>query len=179
MAEVSRFDPNLVDSGIFLLYKLFISRDTVGSSLFLIHIHESESSTLIRDPISPAMDSPRRSRNRAACRRCQRRKIRCDGDLPRCASCTKANAACVNDGKQEVNRTYVLSSASSPRYSRSCFFITSKLTADQVHCESTKASTVVRILSEGTRSNCPARGWPAIRPVRYLTTRAHGGKHST
>ncbi|KGO75029.1 Transcription factor, fungi [Penicillium italicum] len=53
------------------------------------------------------MDSPRRSRNRAACRRCQRRKIRCDGDLPRCASCRKANAACVNDGKQEVNRTYI------------------------------------------------------------------------
>ncbi|KAJ5833998.1 hypothetical protein N7447_000024 [Penicillium robsamsonii] len=53
------------------------------------------------------MDSPRRSRNRAACRRCQRRKIRCDGDLPRCASCRKANVACVNDGKQEVNRTYI------------------------------------------------------------------------
>ncbi|KAJ5385614.1 hypothetical protein N7517_003525 [Penicillium concentricum] len=53
------------------------------------------------------MDSPRRSRNRAACRRCQRRKIRCDGDLPRCASCRKANIVCVNDGKQEVNRTYI------------------------------------------------------------------------
>ncbi|KAJ5351786.1 hypothetical protein N7452_000760 [Penicillium brevicompactum] len=53
------------------------------------------------------MDSPRRSRNRAACRRCQRRKIRCDGDLPRCASCKKAGVACVNDGKQEVSRTYI------------------------------------------------------------------------
>ncbi|KAJ5285054.1 hypothetical protein N7524_000360 [Penicillium chrysogenum] len=64
------------------------------------------------------MDSPRRSRNRAACVRCQRRKIRChvsrdprdlrdDGDLPWCASCRKANVACVNDGKQEVNRTYI------------------------------------------------------------------------
>ncbi|CAG8137466.1 unnamed protein product [Penicillium olsonii] len=53
------------------------------------------------------MDSPRRSRNRAACRRCQRRKIRCDGDLPRCASCRKANVDCVTDGKQEVSRTYI------------------------------------------------------------------------
>ncbi|KAJ5089323.1 hypothetical protein N7532_008007 [Penicillium argentinense] len=53
------------------------------------------------------MDSPRRSRNRAACRRCQRRKIRCDGVLPQCASCKKANVACVNDGKQEVNRSYI------------------------------------------------------------------------
>ncbi|CAG8924023.1 unnamed protein product [Penicillium salamii] len=54
------------------------------------------------------MDSPRRSRNRAACRRCQRRKIRCDGDLPRCASCKKASVACVTDGKQEVSRTYIV-----------------------------------------------------------------------
>ncbi|KAJ5551788.1 hypothetical protein N7535_000271 [Penicillium sp. DV-2018c] len=53
------------------------------------------------------MNSPKRSRNRAACRRCQRRKIRCDGDVPRCASCRKANVDCVNDGKQEVNRTYI------------------------------------------------------------------------
>ncbi|KAJ6031878.1 hypothetical protein N7540_002610 [Penicillium herquei] len=53
------------------------------------------------------MDSPRRSRNRAACRRCQRRKIRCNGELPQCSACKKANVACVNDGKQEVNRTYI------------------------------------------------------------------------
>jgi len=54
---------------------------------------------------SSKMDSPRRNRNRAACRRCQRRKIKCDGVLPQCASCKKAKAACVNDGKQEVNRS--------------------------------------------------------------------------
>ncbi|KAJ5614610.1 hypothetical protein N7528_008264 [Penicillium herquei] len=53
------------------------------------------------------MDSPRRSRNRAACRRCQRRKIRCNGELPQCSACNKANVTCVNDGKQEVNRTYI------------------------------------------------------------------------
>ncbi|KAJ5578542.1 uncharacterized protein N7459_007506 [Penicillium hispanicum] len=53
------------------------------------------------------MDSPRRSRNRAACRRCQRRKIRCNGDLPQCSACKKANLPCINDGKQEVKRTYI------------------------------------------------------------------------
>ncbi|KAJ5535877.1 hypothetical protein N7513_009063 [Penicillium frequentans] len=53
------------------------------------------------------MDSPRRSRNRAACRRCQRRKIRCNGDQPQCSACKKANVACVNDEKQQVNRTYI------------------------------------------------------------------------
>ncbi|OGE54777.1 hypothetical protein PENARI_c005G06616 [Penicillium arizonense] len=53
------------------------------------------------------MDSPRRSRNRAACRRCQRRKIRCDGELPQCSSCRKIGVDCINDGKQEVNRTYI------------------------------------------------------------------------
>ncbi|KAJ5096579.1 hypothetical protein N7456_007300 [Penicillium angulare] len=53
------------------------------------------------------MEFPRKSRNRAACRRCQRRKIRCNGDLPQCSACKKANVACVNDGKQEVNRTYI------------------------------------------------------------------------
>ncbi|KAJ5161876.1 hypothetical protein N7492_007268 [Penicillium capsulatum] len=53
------------------------------------------------------MDSPRRSRNRAACQRCQRRKIRCDGSLPQCSACVKADVTCVNEGKQEVNRTYI------------------------------------------------------------------------
>ncbi|KAL4884231.1 fungal-specific transcription factor domain-containing protein [Aspergillus karnatakaensis] len=53
------------------------------------------------------MDSPRRTRNRAACRRCQRRKIRCDGVTPSCGSCRKAGVSCINDGKQEVNRSYI------------------------------------------------------------------------
>ncbi|KAF3398227.1 Positive regulator of purine utilization [Penicillium rolfsii] len=53
------------------------------------------------------MNTPQRSRNRAACRRCQRRKIRCNGETPSCAACIKANVPCVNDGKQEVNRTYI------------------------------------------------------------------------
>ncbi|KAJ5767387.1 uncharacterized protein N7511_005003 [Penicillium nucicola] len=53
------------------------------------------------------MDSPRKARNRAACRRCQRRKIRCDGKLPQCSSCRKIGVDCINDGKQEVNRTYI------------------------------------------------------------------------
>ncbi|RAK96504.1 Zn(II)2Cys6 transcription factor [Aspergillus ibericus CBS 121593] len=53
------------------------------------------------------MDSPRRNRNRAACRRCQRRKIRCDGNEPSCSSCLKAGAHCVNDGRQEVPRRYI------------------------------------------------------------------------
>ncbi|PYI36263.1 putative Zn(II)2Cys6 transcription factor [Aspergillus indologenus CBS 114.80] len=53
------------------------------------------------------MDSPRRARNRAACRRCQRRKIRCDGITPTCGACQKSGVACVNDGKQEVHRSYI------------------------------------------------------------------------
>ncbi|RAH39680.1 Zn(II)2Cys6 transcription factor [Aspergillus brunneoviolaceus CBS 621.78] len=53
------------------------------------------------------MDSPRRARNRAACRRCQRRKIRCDGITPTCGACRKSGVACVNDGKQEVHRSYI------------------------------------------------------------------------
>ncbi|KAL2817259.1 fungal-specific transcription factor domain-containing protein [Aspergillus cavernicola] len=53
------------------------------------------------------MDSPRRARNRAACTRCQRRKIRCDGNLPSCGSCRKAAVPCINDGKQEVHRSYI------------------------------------------------------------------------
>lgn len=54
---------------------------------------------------SGPMNTPRRSRNRAACQRCQRRKIRCNGETPSCGACIKANVPCVNDGKQEVNRT--------------------------------------------------------------------------
>ncbi|KAF7593827.1 hypothetical protein BBP40_010762 [Aspergillus hancockii] len=55
------------------------------------------------------MDSPRKNRNRAACRRCQRRKIRCDGQLPRCGSCQKGNSPCINDGRQLVQRSYIAS----------------------------------------------------------------------
>ncbi|KAL4738405.1 fungal-specific transcription factor domain-containing protein [Aspergillus similis] len=53
------------------------------------------------------MDSPKRARNRAACKRCQRRKIRCDGNIPSCSSCLKAGVPCINDGKQEVHRSYI------------------------------------------------------------------------
>ncbi|KAL4746724.1 hypothetical protein BDW72DRAFT_210206 [Aspergillus terricola var. indicus] len=53
------------------------------------------------------MDSPKRTRNRAACKRCQRRKIRCDGNIPSCGSCLKAGVPCINDGKQEVHRSYI------------------------------------------------------------------------
>ncbi|KAL4896121.1 putative Zn(II)2Cys6 transcription factor [Aspergillus ambiguus] len=53
------------------------------------------------------MDSPRRLRNRAACRRCHRRKIRCDGNTPSCTACQKAGAVCINDGTQEVHRSYI------------------------------------------------------------------------
>ncbi|KAL5359363.1 fungal-specific transcription factor domain-containing protein, partial [Aspergillus floccosus] len=48
-----------------------------------------------------------RLRNRAACRRCQRRKIRCDGNTPACSACQRAGTACINDGKQEVHRSYI------------------------------------------------------------------------
>ncbi|KAF7718199.1 Positive regulator of purine utilization [Penicillium ucsense] len=53
------------------------------------------------------MNSRQQGRNRAACRRCQRRKIRCNGETPTCGACLKANVPCVNEGKQEVNRTYI------------------------------------------------------------------------
>ncbi|KAL4806261.1 fungal-specific transcription factor domain-containing protein [Aspergillus unguis] len=54
------------------------------------------------------MDSPKRPRNRIACKRCQRRKIRCDGNIvDSCGSCRKAGVACINDGKQEVHRSYI------------------------------------------------------------------------
>ncbi|PLB48920.1 Zn(II)2Cys6 transcription factor [Aspergillus steynii IBT 23096] len=55
------------------------------------------------------MDSAKKNRNRAACRRCQRRKIRCDGQAPRCGSCQKANVPCISDGKQVVHRSYIAS----------------------------------------------------------------------
>ncbi|KAM3505835.1 hypothetical protein MY11210_007795 [Beauveria gryllotalpidicola] len=42
-------------------------------------------------------DSERRqARGKLACLRCQRRKIRCDGDLPTCRNCRNAGAACTD-----------------------------------------------------------------------------------
>ncbi|KAL4981023.1 putative Zn(II)2Cys6 transcription factor [Aspergillus desertorum] len=50
------------------------------------------------------MDSPKRTRNRAACKRCQRRKIRvCRFDV------MEISVACVNDGKQGDHRSYIAS----------------------------------------------------------------------
>ncbi|OAA46702.1 Transcription factor [Beauveria brongniartii RCEF 3172] len=39
---------------------------------------------------------PRQARGKLACLRCQRRKIRCDGDLPTCKNCRNAGAACTD-----------------------------------------------------------------------------------
>ncbi|KAL4782206.1 fungal-specific transcription factor domain-containing protein [Aspergillus varians] len=55
------------------------------------------------------MDLPKRTRTRAACKRCQRRKVRCDENVPSCGSCRKAGVSCVSDGKQEVHRSYIVS----------------------------------------------------------------------
>ncbi|KAI1497059.1 fungal-specific transcription factor domain-containing protein [Biscogniauxia marginata] len=39
-----------------------------------------------------------------SCRRCQKRKIRCKGELPRCSNCVKAGVECV-DGESSRSRT--------------------------------------------------------------------------
>ncbi|KAI8304579.1 Positive regulator of purine utilization [Colletotrichum sp. SAR11_59] len=45
----------------------------------------------------PPSRQPRRTaRLRLACARCQRRKIRCDGQLPACNNCKKASVACID-----------------------------------------------------------------------------------
>lgn len=49
-------------------------------------------------------------RNVSACNRCRQRKNRCDQRLPSCASCDKANVACVGYDsltKREVPRSYI------------------------------------------------------------------------
>ncbi|KAH7070137.1 fungal-specific transcription factor domain-containing protein [Paraphoma chrysanthemicola] len=44
----------------------------------------------------PDSDTPRNPRLRLACARCQRRKIRCDGQYPTCGNCRRASAECVD-----------------------------------------------------------------------------------
>lgn len=49
-------------------------------------------------------DSERRqARGKLACLRCQRRKIRCDGDLPTCKNCRNAGAACKDGLSTRLN----------------------------------------------------------------------------
>ncbi|KAI1077369.1 hypothetical protein F5B20DRAFT_552233 [Whalleya microplaca] len=43
------------------------------------------------------------ARTRLACHRCQRRKIRCDGGLPRCSNCAKSGVDCT-DGESSRSR---------------------------------------------------------------------------
>ncbi|EGX91719.1 C6 transcription factor, putative [Cordyceps militaris CM01] len=47
-----------------------------------------------------AGSGPRLTRGKLSCLRCQRRKIRCDGDLPTCKNCRNAGAIC-QDGVSE------------------------------------------------------------------------------
>lgn len=66
------------------------------------------------EPPPPAVKRPRASpgqsstfRNVSACNRCRLRKNRCDQQLPSCASCAKADVACVGYDpitKQEIPR---------------------------------------------------------------------------
>ncbi|KAH7069635.1 fungal-specific transcription factor domain-containing protein [Paraphoma chrysanthemicola] len=44
----------------------------------------------------PDSDARRNPRLRLACARCQRRKIRCDGQYPTCGNCRRASAECVD-----------------------------------------------------------------------------------
>ncbi|KAH8697394.1 fungal-specific transcription factor domain-containing protein [Talaromyces proteolyticus] len=57
--------------------------------------------------MSEITDSSSKTRIRAACRRCQRRKIKCGGEFPSCGACQKASVPCVREGKQEVQRSYI------------------------------------------------------------------------
>ncbi|KAL6895202.1 DNA-binding domain-containing protein [Trichoderma longibrachiatum] len=65
-----------------------------------------------RDP-PPANAQPHRkprtrARISAACVRCQKRKIRCDGVLPACSGCQKAGVRCVDGGtSREIPRNYL------------------------------------------------------------------------
>ncbi|OBT98104.2 hypothetical protein VE01_03862 [Pseudogymnoascus verrucosus] len=59
---------------------------------------ESPSSHVRNTPSRPSR-TRRTLRIRVACLRCQRRKIRCDGVIPSCGSCSKAGAECMDGGK--------------------------------------------------------------------------------
>ncbi|OJJ86555.1 uncharacterized protein ASPGLDRAFT_64815 [Aspergillus glaucus CBS 516.65] len=49
-----------------------------------------------------------RSRISAACVRCQKRKIRCDGRIPGCSTCQKARVNCVDGGaSRDISRSYI------------------------------------------------------------------------
>ncbi|KAM6476834.1 fungal-specific transcription factor domain-containing protein [Trichoderma sp. SZMC 28011] len=63
-------------------------------------------------PANFAPQPHRRARTRArisaACVRCQKRKIRCDGVLPSCSGCQKAGVRCVDGGtSREIPRNYL------------------------------------------------------------------------
>ncbi|ROW09348.1 hypothetical protein VMCG_02547 [Cytospora schulzeri] len=58
----------------------------------------------------PSVGQSSNFRNVSACNRCRLRKNRCDQKLPSCASCEKANVACVGYDpitKKEIPRSYV------------------------------------------------------------------------
>ncbi|KAL6886021.1 hypothetical protein GGI43DRAFT_277865 [Trichoderma evansii] len=69
------------------------------------------------NPANPVQNAPQRRtrrtlRIRVACLRCQRRKIRCDGAVPSCGSCSKTGVECIDGGKFdgiESPRAYISS----------------------------------------------------------------------
>ncbi|KAH9240689.1 hypothetical protein K456DRAFT_1084822 [Colletotrichum gloeosporioides 23] len=56
------------------------------------------------------MESPQRQVLRPTCARCRMRKVRCDGQMPRCGPCEQANVDCLVAGvssSSPYNRSYV------------------------------------------------------------------------
>ncbi|KAK5991734.1 Positive regulator of purine utilization-like protein [Cladobotryum mycophilum] len=75
-------------------------------------IERSNSASDIHSIGSSTQPAPRRARTRArvsaACVRCQKRKIRCDGVLPICSACQKAGARCIDGGtSRQIPRNYM------------------------------------------------------------------------
>ncbi|PTB34880.1 hypothetical protein M441DRAFT_85028 [Trichoderma asperellum CBS 433.97] len=71
----------------------------------------------VANAVNPVQKAPQRRtrktlRIRVACLRCQRRKIRCDGAVPSCGSCSKTGVECIDGGKFdgiESPRAYISS----------------------------------------------------------------------
>ncbi|KUJ15287.1 uncharacterized protein LY89DRAFT_750611 [Mollisia scopiformis] len=75
--------------------------------------HHEPNDTYETPEVEPSRrtSSRRAPRIRTACVRCQRRKIKCDGRVPSCSSCSKAGVPCVDGGRQQDKypRAYIAS----------------------------------------------------------------------
>ncbi|KAH6673288.1 fungal-specific transcription factor domain-containing protein [Halenospora varia] len=119
-----------------------------------------------RTASNPHSRTRRTLRVRVACLRCQRRKIRCDGVVPSCGSCSKGGVECIDGGKLDgidSPRAYISSLKSRIQWLESII---------QTNCPDIDLAQGPRLLNESGQSDVADVREPAQNNLSLATSQS-------